>query len=220
MKYKYIVLDFGNVMVTPTTGDWHMTPKFHELIDMDKMDLEKYNEVKSKYDYLLSEKLLTQEEEYDMFLRYYDGILSHIDYPGYNKKIAEEIAYDRTYGDGKYTLCENIIKELTKLKKKYTLLMLSDNWPCVIPYMKDKGLYDFFDKIYISSVYHAVKKDGVFFDYPIKDYNIKPGEALFIDDNESLLDVAIGKGFDVKLMDRAKTVEESKYQIIHDLENI
>ena len=27
MKYKYVVLDLGNVLVTPTTGDWHMTPK-------------------------------------------------------------------------------------------------------------------------------------------------------------------------------------------------
>ena len=34
MKYKYIILDFGNVIVTPTTGDWHMTPKFKELIDV------------------------------------------------------------------------------------------------------------------------------------------------------------------------------------------
>lgn len=158
MNYKYIVLDFGNVLVTPTTGDWHITPKFLELIDINKIDMEKYNEVLKKYSYLLSEKLLTQEEEYDMFIRFYDNILSNIDYPNYNKEIVKEIAYDRTYNNTKYTLCNNIINELTELKKKYKLLMLSDNWPCVIPYMKDTGLYDFFDKLYISSVYHALKK--------------------------------------------------------------
>ena len=44
-------------------------------------------------------------------------------------------------------------------------------------------------------------KDGdlVLFDYPIKDYNIKKGEALFIDDLESNLDAAVEKGFDVLL---------------------
>ena len=220
MKYKYLVLDFGNVMVTPTTGDWHITPKFLELIDMNKLDLNKYNEALKQYSYLLSEKLITQEEEYDMFIRFYDGILKNCDYPGYNIDIVKEIAYDRTYNNTKYTLCPNIINELTELKKKYILLMLSDNWPCVIPYMKDNGLYDFFDKLYISSVYQALKKDGVFFDYPIKDYDIKPGEALFIDDNEALLDVAKEKGFDVMLMDRYKETKESKYKIINDLLNL
>jgi len=220
MKYKYIILDFGNVIVTPTTGDWHMTPKFRELIDVNKLDMNKYNEMYQKYCYLLSEKLITQEEEYDMFIRFYDGILSNVDYPNYNKEIAKEIAYDRTYNNSKYTLCNNIHNELSKLKEKYILLMLTDNWPCVIPYLKDNNLYDYFDKVYISSVYQALKRDGKFFDYLISDYNIKPGEALFIDDTESLLDVGKEKGLDVLLMDRLNTVSESKYKIIHNLTEI
>ena len=220
MNYKYLILDFGNVLVTPTTGDWHMTPKFKELIDINKIDMDKYNEMFKKYCYILSEKLLTQEEEYDMFIRFYDGILSNINYPNYNKKIAEKIAYDRTYNNTKYTLCDNVINELKELKKKYKLIMLTDNWPCVIPYLKDNGLYDFFDRIYISSVYQALKKDGVFFDYPIRDYNIKPGEALFIDDTESLLDVGKEKGLDCMLMDRYKKIKESNYKILNDLNNL
>ena len=116
MKYKYLILDFGNVLVTPTTGDWHMTPKFLELIDINKLNMVKYNEMFDKYKHLLSEKLLTMEEEYDMFIRFYDGILSNVDYPGYTKEIACEIAYDRTYNNSKYTLCDNVVEELTKLK--------------------------------------------------------------------------------------------------------
>ena len=220
MRYKYIVLDFGNVLVTPTTGDWHMTPKFLELIDINKLNLDKYHEMQEEYNQLLGEKMTTQEEEYDMFVRYYDGILSNVDYPNYNKKIALDIAYDRTYNNSKYTLCDNVINELTELKKKYKLLMITDNWPCVIPYLKDNKLYDFFDKIYISSVYHELKKDGVFFGHSIDDYNIKPGEALFIDDNEALLDVAKEKGFDCMLMNRYKKTIVSKYPIINDLSSI
>ncbi len=220
MKYKYLVLDFGNVLVTPTTGDWHMTPKFLELIDINKLNMDKYNEMFDKYKHLLSEKLLTQEEEYDMFIRFYDGILSNVGYQGYTKKIALDIAYDRTYNNSKYTLCDNVKEELTKLKEKYTLLMITDNWPCVISYMKDNGLYDFFDKIYISSVYHELKKDGLFFEHSISDYDIKPGEALFIDDTESLLDVASKKGFDCVLMDRYKNNVSTKYKVIKDLSDI
>ena len=219
MSYKYIILDFGNVIVTPTSGDWFITPKFLELVNINKISNDKLQEAKNKYNYLLGEKLLTLEEEFAMFKKYYTGILSYLKYPNY-KKIGEQIAKDRTYNNEKYTLCENIHEELKKLSNKYKLLMLSDNWPCVIPYLKDNNLYNYFDKLYISSVYGVEKKDKVFFDYPIKDYDIKKGEALFIDDVESNLDIASSKGLDVLLMDRYKTNTKSKYKIITNLDDI
>ena len=215
----YIVLDFGNVIVTPTTGNWFITPKFLELVDTSKIDIENLKIIMKDHQYLLGEKLITLEEEFDMFTRYYTGILKDLNYPNY-QNIAKEIAKNRTYNTDKYTLCPNIVEELSNLSKKYKLLMLSDNWPCVIPYLKEYNLYDFFDKIYVSSVYGEEKKDKVFFDYPIKDYSIKNGEALFIDDNESLLDIAKEKGFDCLLMDRKKEVTNSKYKIINDLTNL
>lgn len=218
--YKYIVLDFGNVVVTPTTGDWNITPKFKELIDMDKVDTFELDNAIMKYAYMFGEKMDTLEQEYDMFKRFYDRVLKKINYPYYSEKIVEEIAYDRTYKHDKYRLCDNIYDELAKLKEKYTLIMVTDNWPCVIPYMKDYNLYDYFDKIYVSSVYGVVKKQKVLFDYPIKDYNIKPGEALFIDDNEINLDAAKEKGFDVLLMDRYNENFNSKYKVINNLYNI
>lgn len=217
---KYIILDFGKVLAYPTTGNWHITPKFLELIDMNKVDKEKLQESYNKYKYLLGKKLITLEEEYDMFLEFYDNILKEQNYPNYNKNIAEQIAYDRTYKNDKYRPYENIKDELTMLREKYKLLLLSDNWPCGINALKEYEIYDFFEKVYISSIYGQEKKDGLFFDNPIRDFSIKKGEALFIDDNEDLLDVAITKGLDVKLMDREYQVKESKYEIIHDLRNL
>ena len=114
------------------------------------------------------------------------------------------------------------MQELTliNLKKKYVLILLSDNWPCVIPYMKHYGIYDLFDKIYVSSIYGVEKKDKVFFDYPMQDFNIKNKEAIFVDDNESLLDIAKEKGLIVKLMDRENKVLNSKHKIINNLTKI
>ena len=37
---KYIVLDFGMVLAYPTTGNWHITPKFIELVDINKLNRE------------------------------------------------------------------------------------------------------------------------------------------------------------------------------------
>lgn len=220
MKYKYLILDFGGVIAGPTTGDWFVSPKFLELIDFNLLDKEKFMAARKKYDSLLSEKLITQEEEFDMFTRFYDGVLSECDYPNYNKGIALEIAYDMTYNFDKYTLYKNIFKELDKLKEKYTLIMLTDNWPCVTNYLKQNNLHDYFDKVYISSVYGVGKREGLLFDYPIIDYKIKPGEALFIDDSELNLDNAKEKGLDVLHMDRYKKEIDSKYKIINDLLDI
>lgn len=218
--YKYLILDFGKVIAGPTTGDWFMTPKFLELIDINKLDIDKFNKARKKYDHLLGEKLLTQEEEYDMFTRFYNGILSESDYPNYNIELAKSIAYDFTYNFTKYTLYEDVYKELDILKEKYILIMLTDNWPCVTNYLKHYKLDTYFDKVYISSIYGCQKDQGIFFDIPIKDYNIKKGEALFIDDSEKNLDEAVIRDLDVLLMDRYKENIKSKYKVINNLSNL
>ena len=217
MKYKYIALDFGKVIAAPTTGNWDITPKFLELIDINKIDIDKFKELRKQYGNILSEKITTLEEEYDMFIRFYEPILNEF---GYSKDIVEKIAYDRTYNFDKYTLYDNIHDELKVLNEKYKSILLTDNWPCVINYLKEYNLYDYFDNIYISSIYGVEKKDKILFDYPINELNIKQGEALFIDDNESNLDVAKEKGFDVMLMDRENKIKDSKHKIINNLRNI
>ena len=93
MKYKYLVLDFGKVLVSPTTGDWHITPKFQELIDINKIDKNEFNNLVKKYGYILSEKILTLEEEYDMFTRFYDNILKELNYPNYDYEVIKEIEF-------------------------------------------------------------------------------------------------------------------------------
>ena len=215
--HKYLVLDFGGVIAVSPSRDWNMTPKFLELIDINKLDVDKFRETSKKYGYILSEVINTLEEEYDMFTRFYDNIFKEIDYPGYTKELSYIIAYDRTYNTNKYELCDNVVSELELLKDKYTIILLTDNWPCVYDYLKANDLDKYFDKVYVSSEYGSVKRQGTFFDYPIKDYNIKTGEAIFIDDYELNVDIAKNKGFDVYLMDRDNNVSESKHEIIHNL---
>ena len=217
MNYKYIALDFGKVVAAPTTWSWDITPKFLELIDINKINIDIFKELRKQYGSILSEMVTTLDEEYNMFIRFYEPILKEF---GYSRDIAEKIAYDRTYNFDKYTLYENIHNELKKLKEKYKLILLTDNWPCVIDYLKEYNLYDFFDNIYISSMYGVEKKDKILFDYPINELNLKQGEALFIDDNESNLDIAKEKNFDVMLMDRENKINDSKYKIINNLNNI
>ena len=217
MNYKYIILDFGKVIAAPTTGHWDITPKFLELIDINKFDMEKFKQLKKKYQDILSEKVTNLEEEYNMFFRFYNGILSELNY---SQDISKKIAYNRTYNFDKYTIYDNIYNELEQLKEKYKLILLTDNWPCVTNYLNEYKIHNYFDKIYISSIYGVEKKDKIFFDYPLNELNIKPGEALFIDDNELNLDIAREKGLEVMLMDREKIIKYSKYPIINNLLDI
>ena len=98
--------------------------------------------------------------------------------------------------------------------------MLSDNWPNEINYLKKQNIDQYFTKKYISSMYGKRKQDEVLFDYPIKELDIKENEAIFIDDNEELLDIAAKKGLLVLHMDRNKTIKTSKYKIIHDFSDL
>ena len=113
-----------------------------------------------------------------------------------------------------------IKEELKELSLKYKLLLLSDNWPDVINSLKEYEIYNLFEKIYVSSIYGQLKKDGDFFDNPINDFKIIDGEAVFIDDSEKLLEIAKSKGLKVKLMDREKKIQKSKFDIINNLKNI
>ena len=212
---KYLILDFGKVLAYPTTGEWFITPCFEKLIDMDKINKNDVLKSISNYNDIISRKAITLEEEYQMFFELYQNIFRDIGYE-VSDEIIHSIAHNFTYEDDKYGFYDNVEEELQYLSGKYKLILLSDNWPCAFPIMKKRGLDKYFEKMYISSIYGTKKEYGDFFDYPIKDFNIEPSEAIFVDDNEKLLDVAIKKGFNVRLMDRENT-EFSKYNKINNL---
>ena len=213
---KYLVLDFGKVLAYPKTGDWFITPLFLQLIDMNILKREDILNAMSNYSDILSRKAITLEEEYHIFYDFYKSTFDTLKY-SVSEEVLDKLATDFTYTDHKYGFYEDIYNELDILKNKYTLILLSDNWPCCNPIMDERNLSKYFDKIYISSFYGTKKSNGDFFDILINEYNIKPGEAYFVDDNESLLDIAKEKNLDVRQMDREGVVVSSKHEIIHDL---
>lgn len=218
---KYLILDMGRVLVEPTSGDWLITNSFLENTDMSKIDKNALKKAIKESSYLLDSKATKLDEEYIMIHRFYNTIFQKLDY-NIQKENLENIVNNFVYyeGDSKYILYKNVKEDLEKLSKKYTLLMLSDNWPCAFTYLEKNDLNKYFKKIYISSVYGQRKQDKVLFDYPINDFGIKENEALFIDDNENLLDIAVEKGLNVLHMDRNNVLESSKYEIIHDFSKL
>lgn len=213
---KYLILDFGKVIAGPKTGNWHITPKFLELIDISKLDKELFKDsCKNNLD-ILSRKVLTLDEEENMFIDFYTNVFNDCNYEC-SMDIIKEISHNRVYDNNKFILYDNVVDELKELSSKYKLILLTDNWPSVYLYLDELKIKDLFTKIYISSMYGVEKKNKVFFDYPIKEFDIKMGDAIFIDDVESNLEIACEKGLDVRLMDRGNSINRSKYKIINNL---
>ena len=217
--YKYLVLDFGKVLAGPTTGQWFITPYFLNVVDVEKIDKDRLKEVLKEHNEILARPVKTEEEEYEMFYDFYTYLFNEIGYD-ISDDMIKSIAHNITYNSDKYTLYEHVKEDLESLSKDYTLIMLTDNWPCILRILKEYGIYDYFDKVYVSSLYGCEKHDGIFFDYVINDYNLKKGEAIFIDDNEELIDIAASKGFDVRLMNREYKNIRSKYEIITDFSTL
>lgn len=213
---KYIIFDFGKVLGYPKSGKWFITPKLLELIN--NIDLDKIKEAITKNKYLVRDDLhiKTKEQEYDMFNTFYSNILNEI---GLNKELAKDIAYDKVYNNSEYNLYNDVKKSLKELKQEYTLIILTNNFPSIIDYLKYEKIYDLFDRVYISSICETSKNEERFFDMVINDYNIKENEAIFIDDFEDNLDLGYKKHLNVIMLDR-ENKKESKYKKISNLNEL
>lgn len=221
MSYKYLILDFGKVLAYPVTGEWFIVPKFFEVIDKTKFNKEKFDEGLQLYGDILGKKLKDEQEEFEIITEYYKKVLEYSGHKVENiEEISRIIAKEFVYENDKYKLYEDVKDALEKYSKEYILICLSDNWPSGRRFMKDLGIYDYFDRVYISSDYGYTKYDKLFFDEPIKDFGINPGEAIFVDDSKILMDIAKEKGFVPMLMDRNKETNEYKYKVLNSLADI
>ncbi len=220
-KTKYLILDFGLVLGKPKTGNWFITPNFYEIIGKNKIDLKRLNVLFNKYNENISKKIITKEEEYKAFKEFYLNILNELKIVKNEEETAEKLAEDFVYNEDKYIMYDDVYEFLEKQSQKYILILLSDNWPCVYAILKNWGIDKFFTKIYISSEYPALKKDGLLFDYAMNEFKIKKDEAIFVDDNPELLEVADKKKLIPVLMDRTNLHKDySKYKRIQNLEEI
>ena len=215
MNLKYIIFDFGKVLGYPKSGKWFLTPKFMTILNDSKVDFDKAKEAISKYKYLVKDDLpiKTLEDEYKMFISFYSNILNEL---RLDESLAKKIAYDKVYNNSEYLLYDDVKNVLNELNKNYKLIMLTNNFPSIIEYLKNKDIYDLFDKVYVSSICGTSKNEESFFDMVIKDYNIKENNAVFIDDFEDNLDIGIRKKLNVIMLDR-ENKKDSKYKKISNL---
>lgn len=78
-------------------------------------------------------------------------------------------------------LNHELLDELKQLKKKYKLILLSDNFKELADELKPK-FKDYFDKMYFSNETGLVKPDKEAYLMILRENKLKPEECIFIDD--------------------------------------
>ena len=94
-------------------------------------------------------------------------------------------------------LDERKLEFIEELRKDYKVYLLSNTNPYIMDWAcspnftsKGKGLNDYFDKLYLSYETGYTKPHEGIFKYMLNDANIKPDEAMFIDDGLTNVEAA------------------------------
>lgn len=220
MIVKNIIFDIGGVLASPKTGNWFITNNFFNILDENLIDKERLNESLKKYLYLRTQEPKTEEEEHAMFSNYYYKVLEYLKYPNLSKEIVNKIADDCVYNDEKFIFYEDVKPILEELSKSYNLYIISNGWPSSLRVLKNKDIYNYFKKVYISSLYTTSKEENLFDIFLNNQQEVKPEESLYIDDRRHIIDKAKEYNFNLLLMDRNNQYQDYNITIIKNMNDI
>jgi len=222
---KAIIFDSGRTLNVPTTGHWFITPNFYNIIGNSRFNYS-YKQLDDAMDKAcnhINKILLVENEEHEflMFKEFYEIVLNEINYPNVNNEIIELLARDNVYNDEKFLFFDDVESSLIKLKEKYLLGVVSDTWPSLERVFINKKLKQYFSTFIMSSIHGSCKAEKILFKIAIEELDIKPQEAIFVDDSESNLDAGKEFGMTPILIDRYDRENlQSKYPIIRSLNEL
>lgn len=126
------------------------------------------------------------------------------------KKVAQELQIDmstarklREIWYSAYTPNPGMKELVLKLKKRYKLIIFSGNTKERVAYLEKKYyLKQYFDEVVFSFEVGATKKEPIFYEALIttlNNLNVKPEEAILVDDKEKALEMAKSAGINTLL---------------------
>lgn len=108
-----------------------------------------------------------------------------------------------------YELNLETIELIRRLKKKYRIFLLSDNFDALSKVIRlDTNIKDIFERMYFSDEMHLIKEDPNAFYYMLNDIKKKPEECIFIDDKEMNLVEPKKIGMHTILFNDTETLEK------------
>lgn len=221
---KAILFDSGHTLNKPKTGHWFFTPNFFNIINKKSFNPSKLRLAYAmhKANKYMNDNMLikTEIEEFLAFKEFYSILLKKCNYKSFDDTVITALANDNVYNDDKFEFFNDVAPSLKKLKVKYELGIVSDTWPSLDRVFVNAGLKDYFSTFVMSSVYGKYKAEGTLFRIALEELNIKPHEAIFIDDSESNLKVAESLGLLPIKINRYNSEKSKNYYEISSLEDL
>ena len=230
---KAVLFDSGRVLNGPVTGHWFITPNFWEYVDksvFDSLDKIKIASAFAEADkYIVTQKLMTtKDEEYQHFIKFYEIFSSQLPELKLTTDAIENIAKDLVFNPTKYAFYDDALEVVPKLKNKYKLAIVSDAWPSLLDVYNENNMTSYFDSIVISSFLGTSKPDSKMYNTALQELDIKPEEAIFVDDSLKNCMGAMEVGINTVLLCRNKQAYISEkiksigkgYKVINDLNQL
>ncbi len=223
---KAILFDSGRVLNRPKTGNWFISPNFFQYVSesiLNQQDQEIVNKAFRKaYDYIRSQHLIeTREEEYKHFYRFYSMIREELPVLLLDREKVAEITKDLVYNDDKYIFYDDVYEVIPKLEKKYDLGIVSDAWPSLVNVYEKANLRQYFKAFVVSALLGVEKPNPKMYTTALDALNIKPQEALFIDDRPNNCEGARALGIHAMLLSRdEETMLHHDFPVISDLHQL
>lgn len=166
---KEIVFDLGGVLV-PEKGDF-VKSKVAELINVDSSEFEK---LLSDFKEDLTSGKIKLLDMYSEILRNLkkdflaqELVKSHLEY------------YEKSSTDWD----KEMLKIIEKLKNNFRVSCLTNTEIEIAEFNKERGLFDYFDNVFISTDMGYLKPHTEIYNKVVEDLRCEPDEILFIDDN-------------------------------------
>lgn len=221
-----ILLDYGKVLAYPTSGEWLLPKNARKIIgNANALKLfaheKRFGEAyKSANDFLNGNHLvLTEAEEFAQFSEMYRRFFAAMDVR-IADAVCEKLARDYVYNDDETTFYDDAISGIRRLKERYRVAVLSDNWPSLRRRLQNAGVAQLLDALIISSEHNETKEGTRLFEIAIDALGEVPSHILFVDDAEDNLKNAEKTGMNPVLMVRGDKAVLSRFPVIHSLREI
>lgn len=216
-QFKAILFDSGRVLNRPKTGYWFIPPNFFSIIDREQFtaiprDRVEAAQRKSQICLNNTPSVLTEDEEYHLFLDYFQIFSDELHTLKLSIEQIEKLAYDTVYNDDKFVFYDDVFSIVPELYERYKLGVVSDTWPSLERVFRNAGLREYFSTFVMSSILGVLKPHERMFLTALMELEVNPEEALFIDDNVMNLDGAKKLGLHTCLMLRHGKLREETQQ--------
>lgn len=185
---KAILFDSGRVLNISRTGHWFVSPNFFKFVDEKKfnstLDSNKETAFRKAMEYIGGQPLIsTEEEEFEHFCKFYEIFSEKLSELELSETHVQELAKDLVYNPEKYVFYDDVFEVIPKLSENYKLGIVSDAWPSLDRVYRHANLRDYFSTFVVSSIKGVLKPHELMYKTALEELNIKPEEAIFVDDN-------------------------------------